>query len=215
LWTMSYEMFGSLVVFCLCASHPYIRDPVRVYGTFAVCLVLSGNYIGLFIVGYCLALMRTRRDQTERKTMGPVGGGMALVVLLVSAVGALMSSGQVRHVLTMIEAIAICQVAYRNDLVRRTLSAPVSAWLGRISFAMYWVQFALLVSLYSMGVVYLSERGQLTAVSGLALALLVTMACVLAAVIGTFLEERLLRSIKSQLGRLLVSDPASKPGVSS
>lgn len=214
LWTMSYEMFGSLVVFCLCACHFYIRNPLRVYGAFALCLVLVGNYIGLFVVGFCLALMRARRDAAHQETMDFAGGGAALVVLVVSAAGALIASGQARHVLTMIEAIAICQVAYRVDPVRRVLSSSVSAWLGRISFAMYWVQFALLVSLYSAGVVYLGERGQLTAGAGLALALLVTLACLLASVIGTFMEERLLRGIKSRLSRLLVNEPTSKASVS-
>lgn len=214
LWTMSYEMFGSLVVFCLCASHPYIRQPQRVYGAFGIGLVLVGHYIGLFLVGFCLALIRAVPSRAQPESVTGMRPGVVAAVLVVAAAGALVAPGPLRHVLTMIEAVAICQLAYLLDPVRRLLSGALSAWLGRVSFAMYWLQFALLVSLYSAGIVYLAEHGQLTAVSGLVLALVVTAACLLLSFLGTLAEERALRAVKSRLGHLLVAPPFPESGTS-
>lgn len=213
LWTMSYEMFGSLVIFCLCASHPYIRQPLRVYGAFGMGLVLVGHYIGLFLVGFCLALSRARPEQASHEGVPFIRLGVVAAVLVAAAAGALVAPGPLRHVLTMIEAIAICQLAYRVDLIRHLLSGALSAWLGRVSFAMYWLQFALLVSLYSAGIVYLAEHGQLTAVSGLVLALVVTAACLLLSFLGTLVEERALRAVKRWLGHLLVPKHSPEAGV--
>lgn len=200
LWTMSLEMFGSLLVFVLCAAHPYVGQSLRLHWWAAGFLLLMGAYVGLFIVGFCMGASMHARTALARRPQGMAAAAYlphAAIVVLVVLIQCI--SGHARHVLEMIEAVLICQVVYASAFWRGALSGPLSRWLGTVSFAVYWVQFPVIVSLFSYGVVRMHEQGLLTLPCGLALGGLTFVFILIAAAVGTRIEQYLLRAVKVRM----------------
>lgn len=200
LWTMSLELFGSLLVFVLCAAYPHVGDRPALYLGAAALFIALGGHVGLFIVGFYLGAqgLGVRAPHSEARgasALWPWLGVVGLVVLVQ------LLTGHIQVVADMALAVALCVAVYRSPRACAWLSRPMSAWLGKVSFAVYWVQFPVLVSAFSYGITRLQGSGQLTPVhaSGLVAASFVLI--LLAADLGTRVEQRLLQRVKVQVAR--------------
>jgi peptidoglycan/LPS O-acetylase OafA/YrhL len=149
LWTMSLEMIGSMLVFLTCYLWPRLRNPKALLAFVALALFALNSFLCLFFAGMFLGLLRTesfyiRRAASSRWQIASLAGFAVLVLFLVASNG---------HPLPLFcdlaAAIAIVFVLYTQDGLRRFLRGRLSTWIGDVSFPIYLVQFAVIISLES------------------------------------------------------------------
>jgi peptidoglycan/LPS O-acetylase OafA/YrhL len=149
LWTMSIEMIGSMLVFLTCYLWPRLRYQKALLGLLALVLFGLNSFLCLFFAGMFLGLLRTEAFFTERASSGPwqatsLGGFLLLVLFLVASNG---------HPLPLFcdlgVAVAFVFVLYSQQGLRGFLRGRLSTWVGDVSFPIYLVQFAVIISLES------------------------------------------------------------------
>ncbi len=159
LWTMSIEMIGSMLVFLTCYLWPRLRNAPLTILVVAGVLFCLNSWFCLFFVGMFLG--RLRVDSFFARTMASRGrqiasalGFVAVVLLLVATDG---------HPLPLFfdfaVAIAVVFVLYSQRQLRCFLRGRLSTWVGDVSFPIYLVQFAVIISLESWLVMEWSGRG--------------------------------------------------------
>jgi peptidoglycan/LPS O-acetylase OafA/YrhL len=159
LWTMSLELVGSMLTFLTCYLWPRLHRGKAVLAATALVLFALNSFYCLFFAGMFLGLLRT-----ESFYAGPAGKGArqglwlagfaALVLLLVAANG---------HPLPLFfdlgMAIALVFVLYSQRGLRGFLRGRLSTWVGDLSFPVYLVQFAVIISFESWLVTVWNARG--------------------------------------------------------
>ena len=159
LWTMSIEMIGSMLVFLTCYLWPRLRNAKRTLVVLALLLFCLNSWLCLFFVGMLLGQLRVESFYAgtmaqPRWQAATLVGFVALALLLVATNG---------HPLPLFfdfaVAIAIVFVLYSQQHLRRFLRGRLSTWVGDVSFPIYLVQFAVIISLESWLVTLWSARG--------------------------------------------------------
>jgi peptidoglycan/LPS O-acetylase OafA/YrhL len=112
-------------------------------------LFALNSFLCLFFAGMFLGLLRTESFYTERMgdtrwQLATLAGFVLLVLLLVATDG---------HPLPLFfdlaVAIAFVFILYSQQGLRRFLRGRLSTWVGDVSFPIYLVQFAVIISLES------------------------------------------------------------------
>ena len=163
LWTMGYEFDGSMMVFAillyarklpgvrfaLIASAAYLAfGPTRLMQNFSC-----------FLVGLLFADFRARGGFAALATPDRQRFfALALAGILLS-VGVANYSGH--HDQKNLKAFALMFVLFSMPAAGAFLRAPLSQFLGRISFPLYLVQFAVIVSPMSAAIGYAERHGGL------------------------------------------------------
>jgi peptidoglycan/LPS O-acetylase OafA/YrhL len=149
LWTMSVEMIGSMLVFLTCYLWPRLARPKLVLACVGGALFALNSFFCLFFAGMYLGALRN--ESFYVRTMGrgrPQIASLAAFVLLVLTL--VFTNG---HPLPLFfdlaTAVAIVFVLYSQEGLRRFLRGRLSTWLGDVSFPIYLVQFAVIISLES------------------------------------------------------------------
>jgi len=159
LWTMSIEMIGSMLVFLTCYLWPRLRSAKYAVGAVAALLFLLNSWFCLFFAGMLLGRLRVEGFyagilRSGRRQAATFLGFIALVFLLVATDG---------HPLPLFfdlgVAVCIVFVLYSQHQLRSFLRGRLSTWLGDISFPIYLLQFAVIISLESWLVTVWSSRG--------------------------------------------------------
>ena len=205
LWTMSIEMIGSMLVFLTCYLWPRLRNAKLTVLVIAGMLFCLNSWFCLFFVGMFLGRLRVdsfyvgTMSEGRRQT-GTMLGFIALALLLVVTNG---------HPLPLFfdfaVAIAIVFVLYSQHSLRTFLRGRLSTWVGDVSFPIYLVQFAVIISLESWLITLWSAQG--ASPGGLPLvALAAVMATLLAAAAFRVLERRLLGYADAAVLRVLYRD---------
>jgi peptidoglycan/LPS O-acetylase OafA/YrhL len=149
LWTMSVEMIGSMLIFLMCYLWPRVRNPKAMVAGVAILLFGLNSYFCLFFAGMFLGLLRT--EGFYAKKMGSSPGQWASLAGFVSV--ALLLVAGYRRVLPLFYdfgvAIAVVFLLYSQRRLRNFLRGPLSRWLGDVSFPIYLVQFAVMMSFES------------------------------------------------------------------
>jgi peptidoglycan/LPS O-acetylase OafA/YrhL len=149
LWTMAIEMIGSMLVFLTCYLWPRLRRGKVVLAAMASVLFALNSFYCLFFAGMLLGLLRTesfyaRWAEKRSWQMVWLAAFVALVLLLVATNG---------HPLPLFfdlgMAIALVFVLYTQRGLRGFLRGRLSTWVGDISFPVYLVQFAVIISFES------------------------------------------------------------------
>lgn len=149
LWTMSVEMVGSLLVFCVCYAWPRLRQPYTLVGVATVSLLCLGSYYSLFLAGTLIAAYKA-----QQKWKFAVPSRTTQILAFVVPVGCL-ATLQIFHNRTVPIAVyctmsiaAVCCVQY-NQIYSKLFSSKLSLYLGRISFPLYLTHFSVMISLTS------------------------------------------------------------------
>ncbi len=159
LWTMSIEMIGSMLVFLTCYLWPRLRRAQLTAAVVAAVLFCLNSWFCLFFVGIVLGQLRAGSFfagimARRRWQVGSLLGFIGLALLLVATNG---------HPLPLFfdfaTAIAIVFVLYSQRTLRAFLRGRLSTWVGDVSFPIYLVQFAVIISLESWLVTVWSARG--------------------------------------------------------
>jgi peptidoglycan/LPS O-acetylase OafA/YrhL len=149
LWTMSVEMIGSMLAFLTCYLWPRLRNGRIFVAAVALALFAFNSFLCLFFAGMYLGLLRTdsyfarAAARTPRQAVW-LAGFAALVLLLVATYG---------HMLPLLfdlaMAVAFVFVLYAQRGLRDFLRGRLSTWVGDLSFPIYLVQFAVIISFES------------------------------------------------------------------
>ena len=202
LWTMSYELFGSFLIFGLCASYNYLRNQQSLCLFAGVFLLIIGNYIGLFIIGFYLSMLRSNGhfDKSRSNFQVTTSGFIAILAIVVNQ----FSNGPIHRMSEFIAAVAICYTIYLSSHLKRFMSNSMSQWLGKISFPLYWIQFPVLVSFFSYGVISLHEVASFNFSSAVMLGIGTLMLCIAFARAGRYVEDGLMNKFKKIASKFFV-----------
>lgn len=146
LWTMMIELWGSFVLFALSQNGRYQREPYTPLLLLATVALLIFPPAACFVLGALIAL--AERDGALPAVPTPLLSFVAstgLVALLMTGAFAQMLDGDYL-VLALLGAAIFLAVRYSIP-AQRILTLPPSQFLGRLSYPLYLVQFAVIVSL--------------------------------------------------------------------
>lgn len=170
LWTMGVELAGSLLVFSYLSVLNQLKRPLLVTLVIFLFLWANKSYYAPFFFGVMLSMARRE---------GYLEGGRAWWRLTVSWVVILhyvwvhVSSGQVTDstIRGVRESALLALALYINPPILRFMQSRLSRFLGDISFPLYLVHFAVIVSFLSVGAVALEKAHQLQLTSAVGLGL--------------------------------------------
>jgi len=167
LWTMPIELFGSFIVFAICALFLHLKKRLLFIAAILLYFVLTRNiYYLSFIVGICIALCYHHREK-------PVFRKLRFVVPLLLAGAVYYSTVSLRgrglpvpqitrnDFLSILAAGAMVFAAAFHGPFRRFLENPVSRYLGSISFPIYLTHFIVICTFSSGFLLYLRGPEQL------------------------------------------------------
>jgi peptidoglycan/LPS O-acetylase OafA/YrhL len=226
LWTIPVEMYGSLLVFSLMHVFHRLRRPMLTTLALTAMLACLTEYYALFFVGVLFALARASGILARVRThyAGWVGSSALLVIAyaiecathryppplstgsgpMISVLRYLLNHRQ--HIL----AVMIVAGCYGSVPMLWFLRSAVSRLMGRLSFALYIVQFPLLCSFESWLILrYQAHLSALSWVIGIAAAGIA--AAMLAAELVTRLDNFLLYWVSQGLARLFVVGKPVQP----
>lgn len=208
LWTMTVELFGSLIVLTL-SHYPRIARY-----SYIPLVIMAGIAVWRFPLPLCfaagaiIALMQHDRV-IFRDEPSPRESTIATIVLAAALLAAAWFQMYVTSLLPpSILGIVIFLCACRSRPVQAFLTTPVSAWLGRISFPLYLIQYPVLIAASTWLILAVSRAHALTPWSALAIAIAGIGMTVLAAWAFYPVELFTLRTIKRIAWR-----PAAAAGV--
>ncbi|MDY5045863.1 acyltransferase [Phascolarctobacterium sp.] len=141
LWTMSWELYGSIIVFVLA----FIISRINRWGIFLAaiaCLALSKTYFPGFILGLLLSYAYVNYKPV--KLLNDIRWKNSLLVLAVL----LLSYDRSKNCLFLGGALLIYILLYSKRL-QGFFSSLFFVWLGRISFSMYTIHMVILCTFSS------------------------------------------------------------------
>ncbi|MEY8689904.1 MAG: acyltransferase family protein [Leptothrix sp. (in: b-proteobacteria)] len=169
LWTMSVELLGSALTLLFLFQMNWLAKPLLVALLAVVLFWVARSYLGLFFVGISLALLRgegligrqSRHDWSAISWLLLTGVAWAVWQQGDVAAGTVRSN-------TLIVILLVVGL-YANRTLRGFFGSKFSLYLGRLSFPIYLVHFAVLISLTSWGVLQLDRIGALSATNAILL----------------------------------------------
>jgi peptidoglycan/LPS O-acetylase OafA/YrhL len=163
LWTMRVELLGSLLVLLYLLSDFQIRRKYAAIVFMLIVCLTAGSMLACFPIGMLCAKVRARgafewlRGQKITEPIALVFFTLALVI------GTYCNRIWQGWLLPSIVAAAVLVVCvYASATLSRFFSAPLSLWLGQISFAIFLLQFPVIVSFTSGMVVLTHAHGMLS-----------------------------------------------------
>jgi peptidoglycan/LPS O-acetylase OafA/YrhL len=133
LWTMRFELLGSVIVLSTLAAFNKSKYRFFVYAALGTALYMMYPLAAAFIVGIILAELRPEVLSAGTATLL---SKMAIVGLVPSLIAAAWLPGSDLHFWVLVgSALAFCLTC--NAQVRKALSGRLSVFLGKISFPLY------------------------------------------------------------------------------
>jgi peptidoglycan/LPS O-acetylase OafA/YrhL len=160
-WTMPVEMSGSVLVFAICPVVRVLKAPSTFLAIAAVACWLAGTqtgYMGCFLLGVLFALARL--SGFFERLSGKLIFACAAVCGLVGSVfaasyGLFHESGRMTIGIGTLLAVSI----YCSRPAMSFFRSRISQMLGTISFALYLVQFPVMISFTSWAIIYSAHHG--------------------------------------------------------
>ncbi|MBI4921373.1 MAG: acyltransferase [Devosia nanyangense] len=171
LWTMVVELWGSLLVFAISQSGRALREPYTPLLLVAVLCLAMFPLAACFPIGALIALLEHdgvlfRGEPSQRESRIATA---ALLAILVA--GALVQMYLPGLLLPALLGVGVFLAVKRSLPAQWFLELPVSTLLGRLSFPLYLVQYAVIISLSALLIVWLEANGMLNLTTALLTAL--------------------------------------------
>ncbi len=156
LWTMKYELLGSALVFALLYAYRFLISPV------VICLLLGfislapAPFISCFFFGVAFSLFHANgffEKLRENKAWQYLGPTLLAMIVAIDVVYC-KQSDQIDRLHILI-ALLFVFVAQTNKILSRFFEMKLSQILGKLSFPVYLVHLAVLVSVTSWMIVRL------------------------------------------------------------
>lgn len=204
LWTMSVEMVGSLLVFCVCYVWGRLKFPLATLIFATVFLLSLGTFYSLFLAGVAISAATLSHDR--RACNINFDNSLFRLATLAIPIASLLLIHLLRDVIIPVavySALAILSVLslQHHTAYRRFLTTPFSLFLGRISFPLYAIHFAVLIS----PAAYLWSQSALSSVlksdvlGQLSIGLLGAIACIPVAYVFVRIEKFITPKIESAI----------------
>lgn len=197
LWTMSIEICGSMLVFLFLYVEDELKRSVYVCAAIAIFLFLCGTFYSLFFIGLLFSYLRRngvlRRFEISRQWQ-VLSAFLLLGTVLLDTL--LRQHGSSKYLNILISALLVA-CFYSNVFLRKLMCSKLSKFLGEISFPLYLVHFAVIISPTSRLIVLYGERGELTSRVIWCIALGTVIVSVLLAVLFRVVEKWILRRIEA------------------
>jgi peptidoglycan/LPS O-acetylase OafA/YrhL len=208
LWTMQYELIGSVVVFAVLLSFRYIKWPWVLLGIAALLLLIAPetSQISCFLFGIAFSCARMNGGFAalqKHPLAAPLSYGA--IILLAAFDGYTQWKG-ILHARMALFAVPMVFAVFCNKGLCNFFANRVSRILGTLSFPIYLVQFPILMSFTSIAIVYAAGHGGLTPISTLTIATLSVLVCLLAAYLFTPVEA-FTKLFGNRLTGALIADP--------
>jgi peptidoglycan/LPS O-acetylase OafA/YrhL len=142
LWTMPVEFMGSVMIYALLAAFARLRrlGPAQralLAGGLGAALLLAGKPLAAcFAVGYVVAEWVVHPALPPRAMRH---AGLAALAACVASAAFVFATGREDDASATVLASCLVLAAASWAPLRRALSAPVSRWLGRVSFPLYLI----------------------------------------------------------------------------
>jgi len=174
LWTMHYELFGSLAAYATALVLIFQRSFLRAMATGAAAILIAailtgegGIYYAMLVAGTLIARIYLERDALSDAFFAPnrwrvpiVVGIASLAVVLFGYDGyskpagfyafmAPFASPKGEPLIHGVAAVATLVLVLFYDPIRRSLIGSTASWLGRLSFPVYLVHLPILHGLVS------------------------------------------------------------------
>ena len=208
LWTMRYEMAGSVLVFGVLLAFRHLPAPWMILLALALALMSNAGtaYLACFLFGIAFAAARV--NGVFARIQDAPGSSLlsyGALAVLCSLDGLANLAGYTAN--PVLFTVPILFAASCNRGLCAALASRPSRFLGRLSFPIYLVQFPVLVAFTSGAIVYASAHGGLSTASIWAIATLSLGLC-LAAAVAFLPVEGLEKRVGDRLTRLLPAVPA-------
>ncbi len=152
LWTMTYEFFGSFIVFALAAYLRPSGQRTLILSVLFVALTACQSFFALFVAGILIADLYRQRAQSV--TLDRAGAALGVAgVLLVMLPNAWFGCVYVAGATCLTASAVFCTP------VRLFFESRLSSFLGWISFPLYLVQAAVIYSFSIHGLDVLASLG--------------------------------------------------------
>jgi peptidoglycan/LPS O-acetylase OafA/YrhL len=185
LWTMEFELFGSIMVFAFVFILRRFQRPRLILILTLLVLVASPNFsanvFSCFIAGMIFSDIRWSGgfDRIRHSRFSFLSGFAIVAIAVFDGI----QNAADYPMYTPFLAILLVFAVFSNRSVSAFFASPLSRFLGRISFPLYLVQFPVLVSFTSWLIVYLSDRGELNLLGIWMIVIGSFAACLMAAVL--------------------------------
>lgn len=179
LWTMMIELWGALIIFAISQNEKFLRDAYMPLLFWMLFVNLFFPIAACFFAGSLIAL--AERDGFVLKPSRALNiiATVLLFVCLVLATLVLMNGKSLQY-LAILGVGVFMSVRY-SDTAQRFLTTPLSHFMGQISFPLYLVQYAVMVSFSAQLILWANANGTLNVGSAYAIAAASTAVCLLAA----------------------------------
>jgi peptidoglycan/LPS O-acetylase OafA/YrhL len=160
LWTMPFEMLGSLLIFGMLflAGSNRVVQAVLICG-FIFWTMLEGSPLLAFSLGMAISFLTASAARHGVSIQSKVFGAMLLFGALIAS---LFRAFGVSPVAFSFYAAAILIAVQMTPILQRLLSTRVSKWLGSQSFPLYLTHLLVFCGLSSYMVLVLASDGELT-----------------------------------------------------
>lgn len=166
LWTMLAELWGCWALFALSQNDWFLREPYSPLLLLTTLALLIHPLGACFGAGALIAL--AERDRALPVSSTPLLSFVAscglLALLAIGAFTQLLDGGN--RILAVLGTATFLAVRYSLP-AQRFLNTGISQFLGHISFPLYLVQFAVIVSLSANLIVWVHTAGALTTTAAL------------------------------------------------
>ncbi|BCA60747.1 acyltransferase family protein [Sphingomonas sp. HMP6] len=185
LWTMRVELIGSVLVIVVLLSWQWVKNKLWLFflsGLFLQVTVATA-YITLFFIGMMFAWRRSVRPTVARGFLSRGIVPILLIFLVLGCIPFLNYIGVAPYRIEQLFAPILVFLILGNERAIAFFRAPLSQFLGKISFSIYLIQFPVMISAMSYMVVRL---GAVQALSGVNCAIVMVTSFVLC-LIGAWL----------------------------
>ncbi|MBO9332674.1 acyltransferase family protein [Achromobacter xylosoxidans] len=212
LWTMPFEMLGSLLIFAML----FLAGANRVIQSCAISAFIAwtafkGSPLLAFALGMAVAFIKVTGASHRIRFRSQVGGGLLLVATLTISLYRLFGGAPVHLALY---AVAILISVELSPALQSLLSTRLSKWLGTVSFPLYLTHLLVFCSLSSSMVLALANDGALTTSHRIVIGITsITVALIVAAAFEPIerLAIRASRAISSTVAALLPPGRRASP----
>ncbi|ATQ66915.1 MULTISPECIES: acyltransferase family protein [Methylosinus] len=157
MWTMQWEMIGSLTLFLMLALHPAMKKPEFTMLAAACFLAIPFPYLAAFLFGALIG--RARVLGLDEKTSAFLAvfdrAGLKIVAgLALYAIAAATLGKRTSHMEVVIALAAVVLITGSRPVRAFLSDHPLSQFLARISFPLYLVHYIVLITFTSWLIVF-------------------------------------------------------------
>lgn len=211
LWTMSIELWGSFVVFSICALVLNLRKRMLILVFILIYLYAVNNIYYLpFVCGICIAIFHHQPNKKIAKYvsfLSPIILGLVVYYSCSTMRGGIFGLPAMprNDTLNILVATAVVFVASCTPLVRNFFQNRLSRYLGSISFPLYLTHFLVLCSFSSFMLIKLQKMGFSPERSNVINCFASLFICILTAHLFRYIESFAIRTAR-KLSDLIMSE---------